>query len=194
VDTHQITVLILFPKSSSKAKDSTNPYGTYQIPGTSHIHNRRQQIEEPITGAEPSIADPGTSFSTAAAPALNATLPKVVPSCFSSLDTCISSTNNCSGHGACIEKYSGDQSSCFACVCVDTFESVRKNTSTYNVTTSWGGGACQKIDVSAPFWLIFTFTIVIVAVLAWAIGMMFSIGEEKLPGVISAGVSNTKGR
>jgi len=27
----------------------------------------------------------------------------------------------------------------------------------------------------------------------WAIGMIFSIGEEKLPGVIGAGVSSNRG-
>ena len=30
--------------------------------------------------------------------------------------------------------------------------------------------------------------------MSWAIGMMFSVGEEKLPGVIGAGVSSGKSR
>lgn len=55
---------------------------------------------------------------------------------------------------------------------------------------NYGGPACQKKDISGPFWLIAGFTIVIIGLVSWAIGMMFSIGEEKLPGVIGAGVSS----
>jgi 1,4-dihydroxy-2-naphthoate octaprenyltransferase len=48
---------------------------------------------------------------------------------------------------------------------------------------------CQKKDVSVPFWLLAGFTIGIIGVVTFAIGLLYSIGEEKLPGVIGAGVS-----
>jgi hypothetical protein len=32
-----------------------------------------------------------------------------------------------------------------------------------------------------------------VGIIGWSIGMMYSIGEEKLPGVIGAGVSSKAG-
>lgn len=59
-----------------------------------------------------------------------------------------------------------------------------------NRTIHWGGAACQKKDISGPFWLIVGFTVVMIGLVSWAIGMLFSIGEEKLPGVIGAGVSS----
>ena len=55
---------------------------------------------------------------------------------------------------------------------------------------SWGGSACHKKDVSGPFWLIAIFSIVMAGLVSWAIALMYSIGEEKLPGVIGAGVSS----
>jgi 1,4-dihydroxy-2-naphthoate octaprenyltransferase len=51
---------------------------------------------------------------------------------------------------------------------------------------------CQKEDISVQFWLIAGFTIMIVGVTAFAIGLLYSVGEETLPGVIGAGVSRSK--
>lgn len=181
-------IAILFPKSAYNAKDSRKPYGTYELPSA---HPRRQiQAEEPIVDTiSSSVVVPGAAFSPAESTATS--LPKVVPMCFSSMDLCTSSTNNCSGHGACYQKYAGTNGgSCFACGCVATIEKSNNGTR----TTHWGGGACSKIDISSPFWLITSLTIVLVFLVSWGIGMLFSIGEEKLPGVIGAGVSGAKAR
>lgn len=79
---------------------------------------------------------------------------------------------------------------CYACGCVYTEENFLEGESkrpAYRITY-WGGAACQKKDVSGPFWLFATFTVVMIGLVSWAIGLLFSIGEEKLPGVIGAGV------
>jgi Domain of unknown function (DUF3844) len=121
----------------------------------------------------------------------------VPPLCHSSLDACVSATNNCSGHGACYKKYGNSKdvgdapSSCFTCGCTPTNHSFtyaegKKKGFTLEY---WGGSACQKKDISSAFWLIAIFSVVMVGVVGWAIGLLFSIGEEKLPGVIGAGVS-----
>ncbi|KAI0126976.1 hypothetical protein BJ170DRAFT_425386 [Xylariales sp. AK1849] len=107
-----------------------------------------------------------------------------IPACFTARNACESATSNCSGHGVCLNKYNQDGSSdCFACHCMVTHE----NGST--AAWRWGGGACQKQDVSTPFWLFAGFTIFIVGVVGFSISLLFSVGEEKLPGVIGAGVS-----
>jgi hypothetical protein len=63
-----------------------------------------------------------------------------------------------------------------------------------NKTTFWSGPACQKKDVSAPFFLIAGFTIFIVGIASWGIGLLFGIGQEDLPGVIGAGVAGPKAK
>jgi hypothetical protein len=122
----------------------------------------------------------------------------VPPLCHSSLDACNNATNNCSGHGSCYKKSGnakdvGDApSACFTCGCNPTNVTFTYADGTKKGVTLqyWGGSACQKKDVSGPFWLITIFTVVIIGVVGWAIGLLFSIGEEKLPGVIGAGVSS----
>jgi hypothetical protein len=117
----------------------------------------------------------------------------VLPFCYSSLDACMSTTNNCSGRGECYKKYSGgadSKGSCFACGCRATNETFKYESGQRYTLTNWGGAACQKRDISGPFWLIAIFTVVMFGLISWAIGMLFSIGEETLPGVIGAGVSS----
>lgn len=117
-----------------------------------------------------------------------------IPACFQSLNGCETRTNNCSGgHGICIDRYANDtkaKNPCFACHCMSTV--VLDGTEPGAVgekTTKWAGGMCQKEDVSVPFWLLAGFTMGIAGVLSIAVGLLFSVGEEKLPGVIGAGVS-----
>lgn len=116
--------------------------------------------------------------------------------CFTSESSCVSATNNCTGHGSCQDKYAipgrdfeeGDKQ-CFVCSCMSTKKYPEKAESKH---VHWGGAYCQKIDVSSPFWLIATTTILLVGVVTGCIGLLFSVGEEKLPGVIGAGVSRSK--
>lgn len=117
--------------------------------------------------------------------------------CFTSFNSCVSATNNCTGHGACIDKYaastsngqSGDRQ-CFVCACGITKSNPDKPDE--DLHTHWGGAYCQKIDVSSPFWLLAGTTLLLVGVVTGSIVLLFNVGEEKLPGVIGAGVSRSK--
>lgn len=117
--------------------------------------------------------------------------------CFTSFNSCITATSNCTGHGVCVDKYAASRSDgkegdrqCFVCSCKSTrsYPDDEKN----EQHTHWGGAYCQKIDVSSPFWLLVGTSVLLVGVVAGSIGMLFAVGEEKLPGVIGAGVSRSK--
>ncbi|KAL1867358.1 hypothetical protein VTK73DRAFT_4205 [Phialemonium thermophilum] len=116
---------------------------------------------------------------------------QTIPQCFQSQNSCETRTNNCSGgHGRCINRYASDAKSdtvCFACHCDRLPVPDRPGR-----TVQWAGTMCQKKDVSEPFWLIAGFTVTIVGVLSFTIGLLFGVGQEKLPGVIGAGVSRSK--
>ncbi|CAK7231028.1 hypothetical protein SCUCBS95973_007773 [Sporothrix curviconia] len=125
-----------------------------------------------------------------------------IPGCFQSFNSCIAATNNCSEHGTCIDKYAANNggiagtkqeaaASCFVCHCYRTLNRPETDKGGLS-TTQWAGNMCQKKDVSIPFWLITGFTVAIVGAVSFSIGLLFSVGEEKLPGVIGAGVSRTK--
>lgn len=109
-----------------------------------------------------------------------------LPACFQSKNACETATSQCSGHGVCSDKYGGKgaNSACFVCYCQKTHE-IEGSMSTWH----WGGAACQKQDVSIPFWIFLGFTIFLIAAVGGSISLLFSVGEEKLPGVIGAGVS-----
>ena len=122
---------------------------------------------------------------------------KSIPSCFTSYASCMNQTNNCSGHGECVNKYGSNSttagskdSACFACVCkasrVDRGEDAKVKG---KKTIHWGGNICQKEDISVPFWLFAGFTVTMVGAISFCIGLLFQVGEEKLPGVIGAGVA-----
>merc|ERR1711964_826236 len=169
-------VVVLMGESSRTSKSSSKPYGSYDRPSQVSIGKvRRQAAEEPITEAP--VASTPPMFNS-----------KQVQSSNTSKDACQSSTNNCSGHGTCFKKYSTSKADCFTCGCAR--ESFMFGEKKYFKESSWGGSACHKQDVSGPFWLIGLFTVVMVGTISWGIGLMYSIGEEKLPGVIGAGVSS----
>ncbi|KAI1425787.1 hypothetical protein F5Y12DRAFT_346457 [Xylaria sp. FL1777] len=117
--------------------------------------------------------------------------PTVVPNCFVSQNACETATSSCSGHGVCVDRWGKDDTdnSCFFCHCGKTVEQDIKG---HNQVFYWGGATCQKRDVSTPFWLFAGVTIALVSTIAFCIGLLFSVGEEKLPGVIGAGVSRSK--
>lgn len=79
---------------------------------------------------------------------------------------------------------------CYACRCFKT------NVTTQNGdirTIQWGGAACQKEDVSSPFFLLAGVTILAVVGISTAIKLLFNVGQQELPSVIAAGVSADKG-
>ncbi|GAW22678.1 hypothetical protein ANO14919_122210 [Xylariales sp. No.14919] len=117
--------------------------------------------------------------------------PTPVPACFASQSACENATSSCSGHGVCVDRWGKDNTdnTCFFCHCGKTVEADAKGR---DQVFYWGGGACQKRDISTPFWLFAGVTITLVATVAFSIGLLFSVGETKLPGVIGAGVSRSK--
>lgn len=192
-------VVVLMPESSRSTKSPSNPYGQYEKASQSPIG--RRQAEEPMIEdafAAPKYRNKQVKAADSSDNSTFEPITGVPPLCHSSLDACVSATNNCSGHGACYKKFGnakdvGDSpSACFTCGCVPTrFTFTYADGSKKGMTLEyWGGSACQKKDVSSPFWLITIFSVVMVGVVGWGIGLLFSIGEEKLPGVIGAGVSS----
>lgn len=132
---------------------------------------------------------------------------KHIPQCFASLSACTAQTNACSGHGKCVDKYAArnedgvpsaraaaaaNPASCFVCVCNAEKVQGDGNRTRGERTVHWAGNMCQKEDVSVQFWLLAGFSIAIVGAVTFAIGLLFSVGEEPLPGVIGAGVSRSK--
>ncbi|RDL42434.1 uncharacterized protein BP5553_02413 [Venustampulla echinocandica] len=199
------TVVVLMPEASRLSETSSKPYGSYENAPQISL-GRRQGSEEVMSESPKSSAPPSPPVDSQLVKTSNSTagpVTGVIPSCHSSLDACISATKNCSGHGECFKKYGTisdggvAKGACFSCGCVpqnETFwfggsKDTKANKKGHR-TVYYGGGACQKKDISGPFWLIAVFTIVMVGLVSSAIGMLFSIGEEKLPGVIGAGVSS----
>ena len=190
---NEMNVIVIFMPDSNSSPKTENAYGSYEMPSQVTI-GRRQVVEEPMSSS--------AAFKTKQVMTANTSQPAepitgVLPVCHSSLDGCMSLTNNCSGHGECYMKYGpaeGEDASpaCYTCGCVPTKEEVFLGGDKTPVVkiTYWGGPACQKKDVSGPFWLFAIFTVVMIGLVSWAIGLLFSIGEEKLPGVIGAGVSS----
>lgn len=161
-----------------------------------HADLKRRQFEEPM------IADTQSEQSnTVSASKSNSSKPitGILPACYATLDACNEKTNKCSGHGKCYKKRgdpSGKGRACFACGCSPTYRNFTHGENKQKATTLvyWGGAACQKEDVSGPFWLLAIFTITMVGLVTWGIGLMYAVGEEKLPGVIGAGVSSNRAR
>jgi hypothetical protein len=193
---NEMNVMVVLMPESSFTK-SSKPYGSYEMPSQAPIG--RRQAEEPMTDLPAALS---TAFKSNQVLTSNISEPLepitgVPPVCHSSLDSCMSSTNNCSGHGECYKKSGsaeGEDASpaCYACGCKPTEENFLEGEAgrpAYRITY-WGGAACQKKDVSGPFWLFAIFTVVMVGLVSWAIGLLFTVGEEKLPGVIGAGVSS----
>lgn len=193
---NEMNVMVVLMPESEFTK-SLKAYGSYEMPSQNPIG--RRQAEEPMIDL-PAASSP--AFKSKQVITSNTSKPLepitgVPPVCHSSFDSCTSTTNNCSGHGRCYKKYGaakGEDASpaCYACECFAIKECFLEGESQKPACREiqWGGAACQKKDVSGPFWLFAAFTIVMIGLVSWSVGMLFSIGEEKLPGVIGAGVSS----
>ncbi|KAK7430176.1 hypothetical protein QQZ08_003361 [Neonectria magnoliae] len=173
------TTLVLLPSS-----DSTSPKQWSDKP-----QELRRRQAEAVISFDATDSTTQTSSISSSAPAFFTGIGSI-PSCFNSKDSCSTGTGNCSGRGSCLNKYAKTDGSdgkevCFTCHCLST-------SSGNGSVTHWAGPACTKADISVQFWLFAGFTIVMIGVLSLAIGMLFSVGEEKLPGVIGAGVSRSK--
>jgi hypothetical protein len=109
-----------------------------------------------------------------------------IPSRYRSVDACMKTTGNCTGHGECKNLGAGGDTT-FGCVC--NKPEVRKNSDGSKKTTYYGGSACQKKDLTTPLWLLAGTTIFLISVVSAGIALLYSIGTEELPSVIGAGVS-----
>lgn len=186
-DQHVPVTVLLVPAGTRSSE-----WGTYSMPNAQSSLRKRQsshrvEVEEPLSAsfaapaaASSPITRPGGSNSSSPSP-----LPGILPACYSSQRLCESTTRRCTGHGSCKLKYTNHDdkkgTECWSCSCVST-----KND---GKTTQWGGPACQKKDISVEFWLIALFSIGMVALVGFAVGSVWSMGDEELPSVIGAGVS-----
>ena len=169
------------PKSSKRS--ATSLYGSYD----KRLSARRQQSEEPLSS--PSTASSPSAPEVAPLQASASPLPHgILPVCQPTLQACIETTNNCSGHGTAYKK-SGGAIECFACKCSST---VLTDDEGRVKTVYWGGPACQKKDISAPFFLLAGISIALIGAVSWGIGLMASVGQEDLPSVIGAGVAGPR--
>lgn len=163
-----------------------------RAPPTLNLNLFRRQT--PQDEEEEPLSQPFASVSSKIAPfsASNSTHPlrplgSLLPACFPSNDTCKDSTSSCSGHGFCYAK----SSTCYSCKCGSTV--VRQDSDGKNLkTVQWGGSACERKDVSVPFFLFAGFGVFMTALLVGAVGMMYSMGSEELPSVIGAGVTGPR--
>jgi hypothetical protein len=121
-----------------------------------------------------------------------------LPSRYASLVDCQRATANCTGHGHCRVVYSETGSSdrrydFYGCVC-DIPELERSKDGSVRKTTRFGGAACQKVDVSVPFWILLSTTVFLILVVYMGVGMLFYMGNEELPSVLGAGVSGPRAK
>jgi len=149
---------------------------------------RRRQDEQVISEAQ--TATPAESTSSQSGSVLFQAPKGPIPSCFTSEDSCTSTTGNCSGHGLCQDRYANSDGTsgrdvCYTCHCLSTVGETGS-------ITHWAGSTCVKQDVSVPFWLFAGFILTLGGILWLSVAMLYSVGEEKLPGVIGAGVSRSK--
>ncbi|KAI5846983.1 hypothetical protein BZA05DRAFT_406054 [Tricharina praecox] len=154
----------------------------------SHFHQKRTETPLSMTSSH-ALAQPEPSAETISQPPTSPARGNPLTRfqrCYTSKDACSNTTNSCSSHGECKETLKG----CWSCACVPT---IRKSTDGgHKQVINWAGYGCQKQDVSVPFHLFFIFTVIIILVVAWSIGLLYSIGEAELPSVLSAGVAPIK--
>lgn len=97
-------------------------------------------------------------------------------SCFADKDACQAGTSKCNGHGSCAKV----SAKCWQCVCLAT---VDEKTSK---TTKWAGFDCSKKDIAAQAHLLLWTSAALLATLVGGIKLLYSIGDETLPGELLA--------
>lgn len=185
------TTIVLVPETSRNSP--VNSWSSHPA------ELRRRQSETLLSTNESPIITPSEPTTAASSP--SQAFPGLVDrgslaECYASYNSCVAATANCSGHGLCYDlafkvddegnmvepKASGSAAICFACQCKGT----RGESGS---VTRWAGDMCDKIDYSVPFALFVGFAIFMLAIVVAAVRLVYSIGEEELPGVLSAGVS-----
>ncbi|TWU76382.1 hypothetical protein ED733_006498 [Metarhizium rileyi] len=149
---------------------------------------RRRQAEQVISSLDRPVVSAVPTSSPIPDPIFDPS--ERIKACYETKEACMAKTHDCSSHGECQDKYanatgSRNKAACFACHC----QSTRSKSGSL---TTWAGPTCAKKDISAAFWLFAGFTLALVGITYMAISILFNVGEEKLPGVIGAGVSRSK--
>ncbi|RPB14408.1 hypothetical protein P167DRAFT_563882 [Morchella conica CCBAS932] len=158
------------------------------LPQSSEASHAKRE-EKPLSIIQPSPSSSSSldsNFDTTPNSAKQILGSGLIARCHSTKDACESSTANCSGRGTCTKAIQAGSNSCWTCSCNPP---VRKDGVK---TTTWAGAACQKKDISVPFNMFLVFGIVITFVLIAAINLLYGIGDEPLPSVLSAGVVPAK--
>lgn len=187
--------VVAMPSSSGNSKRRVSPYGTYEMPSNIEARRNRQNPEallsftpEPSTSPKAEYPDLEDFPILTSSKKSNGTVRGILPPFFNSLASCEKLTLNCSGHGECKLLHKAQdktQQDRFGCACSPTI--IGKGDS--RKVTTWAGPACQKKDISTPFWLFVGTGVMLAFLISTIIGMMYSIGSEELPSVIGAGVS-----
>lgn len=192
-----ITVVAMPSTSANSKRRVVSPYGTYDMPTTVEVRRNRQNPEallsftpEPSTSPNPQADHPDLEHFPifTSNKKSNGTVRGILPPFFNSLASCEKTTLTCSGHGECKLLHKAQdktQQDRYGCACKPTIVGegdARK-------VTNWAGPACQKKDITVPFWLFVGTGVMLAFLIATIIGMMYSIGSEELPSVIGAGVS-----
>ena len=188
--------------------ETESQWGTYSMPGAQSPLRKRQARSSPPQPEAPLEIDPlrffqpveasneASDFYLSANNNTNASTPLtgILPACFTTQESCESSTRSCMGHGACALLFTDQSASpqspsqhCYACACSPTTS--KSSDGKLVTTTYWGGPACQKKDISMEFWMLALFSVGLVFLVSFAVGELMGMGGEELPSVIGAGVS-----
>jgi Domain of unknown function (DUF3844) len=190
--------LVLMPSESRSDKRSVNSYG-FSSPKRRSTGPQGRATEALLSPAASDRSDKASKVQPSSqprpvSPVFNALASTPIPSRFNSRLACERITRNCTGHGVCRflynETVANQDHEYFGCAC--TKPEVRTNRDGSKKTTWFGGAACQKKDVAAPFWLLTSVTVLLVSIVSMGVGLLFSMGSEELPSVIGAGVSGPR--
>ncbi|TKA40092.1 hypothetical protein B0A54_08880 [Friedmanniomyces endolithicus] len=193
---------------TTRITETESQWGTYSMPGAQSPLRKRQARSSPPQPEAPLEIDPlhffqpveasneASDFYLSANNNTNASTPLtgILPACFTTQESCESSTRSCMGHGACALLFTDQSASpqspsqhCYACACAPTTS--KSSDGKLVTTTYWGGPACQKKDISMEFWMLALFSVGLVFLVSFAVGELMGMGGEELPSVIGAGVS-----
>mmetsp|Transcript_4376 Transcript_4376/g.4815 ORF Transcript_4376/g.4815 Transcript_4376/m.4815 type:complete len:418 (+) Transcript_4376:1570-2823(+) len=102
--------------------------------------------------------------------------------CFSSEDACKVGTSSCNSHGKCTKIKSG----CWSCACAATLDESKTK------STNWSGYDCSKKDVSSEANLLLWTGLTLLILFIGGIKLLYSVGNESLPGVLGAATASKK--
>ena len=157
---------------------------TRNLTGSSDRLGRRE--ESPLE--LPAFLPRPASENSQDTPAFPKNLPTLLPTCFTSKASCMNTTNSCSSHGTCVKAVANAK--CFQCKCHRTVVQINPDGS--KKYWDWGGKACEKKDVSVPFFLFASFGVAMMALVVGGIGLLYGMGAQELPSVLGAGVAGPR--